>query len=179
MATRIAAAPWSLHAGISLLLLALASACEQDGPRPAELSGAAATSAGGAGGTDAGVAGGGGAGGGDGGGAPDTVNGCDPASAEDHTRADATTVTSAGAIYTPSCIRIRRGASVTFLSTFDTHPLAGGTVTEEIATPEPESPIQPTSSGDQASFTFPDSGVYGYYCDFHASIGMMGAVFVE
>lgn len=107
------------------------------------------------------------------------VNGCDPATAEDHTNEATTTVTQSGFNYSPKCIRIAAGSSVKFMSSFMSHPLVGGTVEAGAKVPDANSPITMTSSGTEATFAFPDAGAYGYYCDFHALSGMVGAIFVE
>lgn len=108
-----------------------------------------------------------------------TVNGCDAATAEDHTADTTTTVTQTGLEYAPKCIKIKAGSSVKFVSTFSMHPLVGGEVLDQIEDPDAASPIQPTSTGTEATFTFPDAGTFPYYCDTHSSVGMVGAVFVE
>ena len=70
--------------------------------------------------------------------------------------------------YTPNCVTIKAGGSVTWTSAFGSHPLqpSGGT------TP---SPIALTSSGSTVSFTFPNPGTYGFECANHPAI-MFGAV---
>ena len=127
----------------------------------------------------AGGAGGAGGTGGAGGSTSDLVNGCDAATAEDHTSDATTTVTQSGLHYAPKCIKIAAGASVKFVSSFASHPLVGGTVESGAKVPDASSPITTTSSGTQATFAFPNAGAYGYYCEFHALMGMDGAVFVE
>ena len=107
------------------------------------------------------------------------VNGCDPATAEDHSADATTTITSMGLKYSPPCIKISAGASVTFSSNFGAHPLVGGEFVDGMKQPDAGSPIEATSSGNSATFTFPNAGSYGYYCDFHVASGMAGAVFVE
>lgn len=113
----------------------------------------------------------GGAGGGTGGGgAAATLNGCDEAT---------TTVspgdvgisfpmTAAPAQYSPACVKIHKGAKVTWNGAFSSHPL----------TPEGTgNPIFATSAGTTASFTFANEGAFGYHCSFHPT-SMLGAVFV-
>jgi plastocyanin len=70
--------------------------------------------------------------------------------------------------YTPNCVHIKVGQSVTWNVDFSGHPLEafGGT------TP---SPIMPTSSGTTVTFTFSSAGTFGFHCEFHPSI-MFGAV---
>lgn len=107
------------------------------------------------------------------------VNGCDPATAEDHTADATTTVMSSGLKYAPPCIKISAGSSVKFSSNFMTHPLVGGEVVGGMKQPDANSPIKQTSTGTEVTFSFPDAGAYGYYCELHAGSGMVGAVFVE
>jgi len=70
--------------------------------------------------------------------------------------------------YTPNCVQIAKGQSVTWNADFTAHPLqaSGGT------TP---SPITTTSSGTTVSVTFPNAGTYGFECQAHPGI-MFGAV---
>ncbi len=70
--------------------------------------------------------------------------------------------------YTPNCIQIAKGGMVTWNADFTVHPLqpSGGN------TP---TPIMLTSSGTTVSFTFPNTGTYGFECQAHPSI-MFGAV---
>lgn len=145
------------------------------------------TSSGGTGGATGGTTNSGGSTGGTGGSTggaggattSDLVNGCDPATAEDHLADATTTVTQSGFAYAPKCIKITAGSSVKFVSTFTSHPLVGGEVVSGAKAADPGSPITMTSTGTEATFTFPDAGTYGYYCDIHALSGMVGAIFVE
>lgn len=105
------------------------------------------------------------------------VNGCDPATAADHTADASVTVTfpTGGLKYSPACIKISAGSSVKFSGDFSSHPLTGGVD----GTADPTSPIADTETGTSATFTFPDAGSFGYYCKFHVGSGMKGAVFVQ
>jgi plastocyanin len=105
------------------------------------------------------------------------VNGCDPATAEDHTADSSVTIMFpvGGLKYSPACIKIAKGSSVTFSGSFMNHPLSGGTS----GTPDASSPITHTMTGTSADFTFSEAGTFPYYCDFHFSSGMEGAIFVE
>ena len=73
-------------------------------------------------------------------------------------------------------MRVSIGTTVTFASNFASHPLSGGDVETRAA--EDGSPIQATSSGTEAAFTFASAGSFGFYCEVHAP-SMAGAVFVE
>ena len=130
-------------------------------------------------GTDGG--GGGGGGGGDaggGGGGAETVNGCTAAdfaandlSAAGASRTISFPTTAAPAQYTPACITIGAGQSVTWNGAFASHPLqqSGGDASMLITT---------TSTGTTATFAFPVGGTYGFDCQFHPSV-MKGAIFVK
>lgn len=107
------------------------------------------------------------------------INGCDPATADDHTADAETTVNQVAREYLPKCIRIKAGASVKIVSTFSSHPLVGGLIQGGVEVPDPTSPIAATSTGAEAVFTFASAGSFGYYCDKHGLAGMSGAVFVE
>jgi plastocyanin len=107
------------------------------------------------------------------------LNGCAAASAEDYTLETMVTIEGVGTAYTPKCIRIKAGTTVTFKSDFAMHPLAGGEVKGTTKSEDPSSPIQSATVGSVASFTFPNAGGYGYYCDAHFAEGMYGAIFVE
>jgi len=116
----------------------------------------------------------GGAGGGNAG-----LNGCDQATADDLTGMASTTVQFAGLAYSPPCIRVKVGTSVTFEGNFALHPLQGGTVVGGVPTPDPTSPITLTNSGMSATFKLNNAGDVPYYCTAHAITGMKGAIFVE
>lgn len=120
----------------------------------------------------------GGAGGSGGGGMSVKVNGCDSATATDHT-ADATVKITFGADlkYTPACIRVKKGTDVTFEGMFSSHPLVGGEASSP-PVPDSSSPIKATNSGTAATFKMDLAGTYPYYCEYHVPT-MAGAVFVE
>ncbi len=70
--------------------------------------------------------------------------------------------------YTPNCIHVKVGQSVTFNSDFTDHPLepSGG---------DSPNPIPETESGTTVSVTFANAGTFGFKCQAHPSI-MFGAV---
>ena len=103
------------------------------------------------------------------------INGCDPATAEDHTTEPSVTITFGGLAYTPACIRIAAGSSVTFSGAFSSHPLAAG----EDGVKDASSPIAETATGTTATFMFPNAGAFPYFCTLHHASGMEGAVFAE
>jgi plastocyanin len=93
---------------------------------------------------------------------------------------DDRTVTFAPYQYTPKCIRIAAGETVTFSGAFAEHPLVGGEIMGFDAVPDPSSPITPTSSGSTKDVLFESGGTYPFYCDFHGvTQGMVGAVLVN
>lgn len=107
------------------------------------------------------------------------IHGCDSSTAQDHT-ADANTkvtVGGAGFTYSPACIRVKKGATVTFEGAFASHPTVGGLAGPPPA-PDSASPIKQTNSGTSATFTFDTVGNYPYYCEYHLP-SMAGVVFVE
>lgn len=89
-----------------------------------------------------------------------------------------------GFAYSPSCIKVTSGTSVTFNGSFSSHPLQGGVIVGTTATPAAagSTPLPTTalSTGTTASFVMQPAGTYGYYCQFHGvADGMMGAIIVE
>jgi plastocyanin len=70
------------------------------------------------------------------------------------------------------CQRILSGQTVTWLGSFDSHPIqpSGGTLPTPIAG-------DTLSGATSYRVTFPDIGVYGYECGLHA--GMRGAIEVR
>lgn len=62
----------------------------------------------------------------------------------------------AAAKYSPSCLRIKSGQSVTFAGNFAIYPLA------PMGQGAAASPIAPTAGGATASFTFPAKGRFGF-----------------
>jgi plastocyanin len=109
---------------------------------------------------------------GDGGG--DEICGCTEATADDLTAQTSVTVSFGGTFglsYSPKCILVAPGTSVSFEGELSTHPLS--------ATVGSGNPITHTTSGTTAAFTFTQTGAYGYQCDVHVGTGMCGAVYVQ
>ena len=100
-----------------------------------------------------------------------TVNSC--TTFTDDTTGTATITGPSGdtpAQYTPNCVKIKAGQSVTWNSNFTAHPLqpsAGKGTTP--------TPITVTSSGTTVTFAFPNPGTYSFECQVHPGI-MNGAV---
>lgn len=70
--------------------------------------------------------------------------------------------------YTPNCMRVKAGQTVTWNGAFASHPLmaSGG---------DAGNPITTTSTGSTKAFTFPTAGTYGFACMFHGG-SMFGAI---
>jgi plastocyanin len=118
--------------------------------------------------------------------ASSSVNGCDPATAADLTGQAAVSIAFGGATglaFSPRCIRVSVGTSVTFNGAFTFHPLLAGLVEGLVLTPAAAGstplPTSALSTGTTATFTMTPAGAYGYYCTAHATLGMNGAIFVE
>jgi plastocyanin len=93
---------------------------------------------------------------------------------------DDRTITFVNYAYTPKCLRIAAGQTVTFSGDFESHPLVGGEVVGSTANPDPSSPIPLTMTGTMQAVLFADDGVFPYFCAFHGQTNaMFGAVFVD
>jgi hypothetical protein len=123
----------------------------------------------------------GGGGSGSGGGAPvdacNAVHGCARATAKDETGLTGVYISFSETTYTPRCIVIDSGTTVTFKSitgTFVQVPLAGGVFPEV----DPESPIKTPSdqTSTETSFTLSGACSFPY---FSSSNGQTGVIFVE
>ena len=108
------------------------------------------------------------------------LNGCTASAFVDRSNGNRTIVfgSAVGLKYSPSCMIITAGQAVTFSGDFASHPLVGG---EYMGTGGPTpNPVPSKSAGtDNAVVTFTKAGLYPYYCNFHASSGMTGAVWVQ
>lgn len=79
--------------------------------------------------------------------------------------------------YSPACMTIRAGQTVTFASDFALHPLAPGVAPGHPGTSTTPTPITAQTGGTSASVTFPNPGDYAYYCTAHYhSSAMYGVV---
>lgn len=81
--------------------------------------------------------------------------------------------------YSPPCLHVAPGATVTFSGDFSVHPLASGTSPTDRAAGSPNNPIPETVSGSSLTVTFPAAGTYPYFCEMHYAAGMAGVVRVE
>lgn len=98
-----------------------------------------------------------------------TVNGCDTFT--DATSGSATVNGPTGATpaqYSPNCVHIKTGQTVTFALDFTDHPMQpfGG---------DTPSPILETTSGTSVQFTFANAGTFGFQCEAHPGT-MHGAI---
>jgi len=106
------------------------------------------------------------------------LNGCAKATAQDDTGQASVTITFGvgGYTFSPACLVVSAGTKLVFEGTFSFHPLVGGSD----GVPDAASPFEPmTASGTSAEFTVTEPGAYGFYCQIHVGLGMMGAVYVE
>jgi plastocyanin len=111
--------------------------------------------------------------------ASDLVNGCTPAMAVDLTDPGASrSIQISDDFYTPRCLRIAVGQSVTWNGDLDRHPLAPGILRPSMVEVQPGSPIPMVSTGLSAMATFPDAGLWAFYCPLHPP-GMAGVVYVD
>lgn len=106
------------------------------------------------------------------------INGCRAAQVMDRSAAGADrTITFGGVLgerYSPPCIKIALGQSVTWNGTFSDHPMVPGI---RASGEQDNNPIPRSPSGTTRNATFNTAGAWGYYCTSHP--GMEGVVFVE
>jgi len=80
--------------------------------------------------------------------------------------------------YSPQCLKVTAGTSVTWKGDFSMHPLQPSTKRGTTT----GNPIMSTSSDMMKSFTFSTPGFYGFYCQYHDPIDtgtlMSGVVWV-
>jgi plastocyanin len=85
-----------------------------------------------------------------------------------------------GLVYSPACMEIAAGQTVTFSGDFSTHPLAPGTGPTASGAGSPNNPIAtPAPTAATAPFTFPTAGTYPFYCKVHVGSGMAGVIKVH
>ncbi len=78
-----------------------------------------------------------------------------------------------GNTYSPKCLKLKAGTTVTFAGSFTPHPL------QQTCAPTDTRTITTTRSGGEAAFLLTDAGDLGYYCIAHGSkagAGMAGAI---
>jgi plastocyanin len=110
-----------------------------------------------------------------------TFNGCTDDRFVDRTAANASREVTFGATlaYSPPCLLVAAGQTVTFTGAFAAHPLrAGASPTSSLSDP-PGNPIANTSTGMTLTVTFPTAGTWPYHCATHFASGMAGVVRVR
>lgn len=114
----------------------------------------------------------------------DSLNGCEDSDYVDRSAAGASRTVSFGGQdgspalgYSPACLIVSAGQSVTFQGDFGVHPFSPGTVSGSGETAG--TPLTNRSSGSTPyAVTFPAPGLYPYYCELHQP-GMAGVVRVK
>jgi len=119
-------------------------------------------------------AGGGGSNGGAGAGAASTFKSVKPCDMESLYVTGKTMVTAPDTdiVYTPSCLKVAKGTSVTIQASA-AHPLSGTMESGASAS----NPIAKNATTPQ-TVAFPTAGIYTFACDVHGGLGMKGAVWV-
>ena len=106
------------------------------------------------------------------------LNDCAPADYVDRSDAAAERVVrprgSTG--YTPRCVLIRAGQSVTFEMNFTAHPLVPGIPHGPTAGATTPNLIPRTTTGASVVVAFPGAGNFPFYCNVHGHVGMAGVV---
>lgn len=84
--------------------------------------------------------------------------------------------------YSPACLKIAPGTTVTFTGDFSTHPLIPS-VSRTAPAPNPIVATNPSTQGaPTASFTFTAPGFFGYFCGAHGDDqgdDMSGVIWVQ
>jgi plastocyanin len=83
-----------------------------------------------------------------------------------------TIMTTANFTYSPACLKVAAGSSVT-IEASAVHPLSG------LATGSANNPIPAGGKTADQMVTFPTPGFYPFHCDVHFAIGMSGVVWVQ
>ena len=99
------------------------------------------------------------------------INGC--TTFTDMTASGGTITGPSGALpsqYTPNCVHIKVGQSVTWTSDFTNHPLV-----PTAGVGSTGNPITATSTGTTVTIAFPSAGTFAYNCGIHSTT-MLGAV---
>lgn len=106
------------------------------------------------------------------------LNDCAAAVYVDRTADDAerTVVPRGTTGYTPRCLVVRAGQSVTFSMSFTTHPLNPGVPHGSSAGATSPNPIEAQRAGSSYTVAFTGAGFYPFYCNVHGHVGMAGVV---
>ena len=113
------------------------------------------------------------------GGAP--LNGCTEGRFIDSTALTNTNVAFGGGlgeVYSPACVTIAAGRTVTFKGAFSSHNLLRGSPSN-LNAGSANNPIPEVTTGSEKIVTFATVGDYPYICQFHNPSGMMGVVRVR
>ena len=78
--------------------------------------------------------------------------------------------------YTPRCVIIRAGQSLTFEMDFAAHPLVPGIPHGPTAGATTPNLIPRMTMGASVVVAFPGAGYFPFYCDRHGHVGMAGVV---
>lgn len=78
--------------------------------------------------------------------------------------------------YTPRCLTIAAGQSVTFSMDFTVHPLAAGIAHGSSVGASSPNPIAAQTTGSMYSAQFATPGFYPFKCSTHQHVGMAGVV---
>lgn len=113
-----------------------------------------------------------------------TFNGCRASDYVDESGEDDSrviTIVATSLSYSPRCLLIAKGQTVTFVGTLSEHPLAPGNPSHPAAG-SAHTPIVATATGKSVEFTFEEAGTFPYYCRIHGSgngQGMAGSIHVR
>jgi plastocyanin len=109
---------------------------------------------------------------------PPLLNGCTLAMATDLSAPGATReIMVLDDVFSPRCVRIAPGQSVTWNGNFSNHPLSPGKIVNNQIMAQPGNPIPMTGTGTTVTVAFPTAAEWAFYCPNHAP-GMIGAIFV-
>lgn len=116
----------------------------------------------------------------------ETFNGCTEEMFVDRTAASASRAVGFGGVggsgsldYSPKCILVAAGQTVTFNGAFDAHPLSPGSTPSLRTAGSANNPVRRTSTGSTVTVTYPTAGTYPYFCEAHYAVGMTGVVRVR
>jgi plastocyanin len=91
----------------------------------------------------------------------------------------ATMIGAAGISYSPKCVKVAKGGTVKFAMDFSVHPLKPSANRGDTT----DNPIKDTSTGMEATFTFPKAGFFGFFCNIHGMAddgkNMNGVIWVQ
>jgi plastocyanin len=113
--------------------------------------------------------------------AASAFKGFDPCASESSYVSNTTQIAFGGALglnYSPACLKVAAGATITFSGDFATHPLTPSISRTTVTS----NPIVSTESGTTKSFTFVTPGFYGYFCLQHGTdegVAMAGMIWVQ